>query len=93
MDTLWERSIPFYNIGLEAAVGIFKEYDKCLYVQDLTLIKVGCRNSNYIVNTNKGFFLLRICPLGDTSYKKEKAVSELLIAINIPRLLYISEIT
>ena len=67
MDNLWERSIPFYNIRSKEASDILIEYDKHIEILDLIPIKVGCRNSNYKANTNKGFFLLRICQLNDLS--------------------------
>lgn len=92
MDNLWERSIPFYNIGIKDVKNIFIEYDKHFEVSDLISIKVGCRNSNYKICTNKGPFLLRICPIGEISYKKEKRVSEMFYEhLKIPKLLFVSE--
>lgn len=93
MDYLWERTIPFYNINIKEITDIFNEYDKNFEILDLIPIDVGCRNSNYKVHTNKGFFLLRICPLNDTaSYKKEKTVSKLFYGyIRTPKLLFLSE--
>lgn len=92
MDNLWERSIPFYNIGIKEITDIFKLYDKHFEIFDFATINVGCRNSNYKVNTNKGFFLLRICPLNDVSYKKEKIISEVFSGrIKVPKLLFVSD--
>lgn len=92
MDDLWERSIPFYNIGIKEITDIFKQYDKQFEILDFIPINVGCRNSNYKIHTNKGFFLLRICPLNDSSYKKEKIINELFYGcLKIPKLLFVSE--
>lgn len=92
MDNLWERSIPFYNMGIKEITVIFTEYDKHIEILSYFLINVGCRNSNYKVYTNKGYFLLRICPLNDISYKKERTISELFYRyLNIPKLLFVSE--
>jgi len=68
MDNLWERSIPFYNMGIKEIAGIFTEYDKHFEILNYIPINIGCRNSNYKVHTNKGYFLLRVCPLNDISY-------------------------
>ena len=92
MDNLWERSIPFYNLGIKEVEIIFKEYDKHFEILNYNSINVGCRNSNYKVSTNKGCFFLRICPLNDSSFKKEKIISQTFYGlIKIPKLLYVSE--
>lgn len=92
MDDLWERSICFYNIELQEIIEIFKEYDRSFEILDFTPINIGCRNSNYKVDTNKGSFLLRICPINDTKYKKEQKVSEMFSEeLNVPKLLFVSE--
>ncbi|MDU1412680.1 MAG: aminoglycoside phosphotransferase family protein [Clostridium sp.] len=92
MDNLWERSIPFYNIGVEEIRDIFTQYDKHFEILNYFPINIGCRNSNYKVHTNKGYFLLRICPLNDISYKKEKIISESFYEyLNIPKLLFVSK--
>lgn len=92
MDNLWERSIPFYNIDVKEATEIFKKYDRQFEVVNLLSINVGCRNSNYKVTTNKGNFLLRICPINDLSYKKEQSICELFYeGLRIPKLFFICE--
>jgi Predicted aminoglycoside phosphotransferase len=92
MDDVWERSIPFYTIGIQEAIDICKEYDKSLTIVDLQPLYSGCRNSNYKVHTNKGPFLLRICPLHTANSQKEKTVSEIFSSyIRVPRLLSVSE--
>lgn len=92
MDNLWERSIPFYNMDIKKIIDLFAEYDKHFEILNYTPINVGCRNSNYKVHTNKGYFLLRICPLNDISYKKERTISQFFHGyINVPKLLFVSE--
>ncbi|MBD7911588.1 phosphotransferase [Clostridium cibarium] len=92
MDNVWERSIPFYNLSIKEITAIFTEYDKNFEILNYTPIYVGCRNSNYKIHTNKGYFLLRVCPLKDISYKKERFISELFYGyINVPKLLFVSE--
>lgn len=92
MDNLWERSIPFYNLGIKEMSSIFNEYDKQLEIFSYNPINIGCRNSNYKVVTNKGLFFLRVCPVNDESYKKERTISRLFYGcLNIPKLLFISE--
>lgn len=92
MDNIWERSIPLYNIGFKEIVDVFTEYDRTFKILNYTPIRVGCRNSNYKVYTNKGYFLLRVCPINDISYKKEKIINELFYGrLNIPKLFFVSE--
>lgn len=92
MDNVWERSIPLYNIGFKEMVDVFTEYDRTFKILNYTPIRVGCRNSNYKVYTNKGYFLLRVCPINDISYKKEKIINELFYGrLNIPKLFFVSE--
>lgn len=92
MDNVWEQSIPLYNIGFKEIVDVFTEYDRTFEILNCTPIRVGCRNSNYKVYTNKGYFLLRVCPINDISYKKEKIINELFYGrLNIPKLFFVSE--
>ena len=92
MDNLWERSIPFYNLGLREMEKVFREYDKNIEILNYNPINVGCRNSNYKVVSNKGCFFLRICPQNDFSYKKERIISEVFNEqVKTPKLLYTSE--
>jgi thiamine kinase-like enzyme len=93
MDHLWERSIPFYKTEINEIAELFQQYDKNILVLDFLPINIGCRNSNYKIQTNQGPYLLRICTPNDTNYRKEKLISELLSSkIHIPRLLYMSEL-
>lgn len=93
MDNIWERSIPFYDLQLKELEQVITEYDHRLDILDFYPINVGCRNSNFKVSTNNGYLLLRICPLYDTRYKKERIISESFYEhIKVPKLLYISEI-
>ena len=47
MDNLWERSIPFFELGLKEAETVFTEYDKYIRILNYIPINIGCRNSNY----------------------------------------------
>lgn len=92
MDTVWERSVPFCSISTDEITDIFKEYDKHIEIADYTPINIGCINSNYKVLTDKGCYFLRVCPLNDFSYKKERTISEAFRGrLNVPRLLFVSE--
>ncbi len=86
-DLHWERFIPVLDIGTEEANGIFREYDKSIGVLEFHAIRLGCKNSNFIVSTNKGKFLLRLTdPAG---FNNEVPVYELVKGrINVPDLLF-----
>lgn len=92
MDNIWERSIPFYRIGLADAAEIINQYDKSIEILELSPVNIGCRNTNYRVKTSQGFCFLRICPIGDPFYRKEKIISDTFSKnIKVPKLLFISE--
>lgn len=86
-DLDWERSIPIIDIKIDEIRGIFNKYDKTLIVWNFNAIQLGCRNSNFIVNTNNGTFLLRITH--SDSFNNEIIACELVRdKINIPNLLF-----
>lgn len=86
MDLDWERSVPIIDIKIDELKSIFTEYDKTLIVSDFNMIQLGCRNSNFVVCTNKGKFLLRITNIADLN--NEIIAFELVKGkINIPNLL------
>jgi thiamine kinase-like enzyme len=92
MDHIWERSIPFCSIGMEEAKEVFQQFDKSLEISELTPILLGCRNSNFRVKTEQQEFLLRVCPIGDESYKKDESIwKDLYKQFHVPQILYISE--
>lgn len=92
MDELWERSVPMYKISNLEVEHIFYDFNKSKVLK-YEPVNIGCRNSNYIVGTNSGRYLLRICPQNDKGYKNEKAVFEALYGlVNIPKLLYITKV-
>lgn len=89
MDNFWERSIPLYNIDLTEIKRIFHDFNNKLAVLSYHEVNIGCRNSNFIVDTNLGTYFLRISPPNDNGYVNEKAVLRLLKnIINIPTLYY-----
>lgn len=87
LDLDWERSIPIMDVKLEQIINIFTEYDKEITISDFSAIQLGCRNSNFVVNTNKGKFLLRIANISDLN--NEIIAYELMKdKINVPKLLF-----
>lgn len=86
MDTKWERSIPIHDISLEYIMDIFKIWNENIVVRDYRAIRLGCRNSNYIVSTQKGEYLLRVS-LDKKSYQNEINVYQKVDdVVNVPRL-------
>lgn len=86
-DLNWERSIPIIDVKIDELKSIFIEYDKTLIVSDFNAIQLGCRNSNFVVCTNKGKFFLRIANIVD--FNNEIIAYELVKGkINIPNLLF-----
>lgn len=87
LDLDWERSIPIIDVKYDEVRSIFTEYDKALTVTDFSTIQLGCRNSNFIVSTNKGKFLLRIANINDLN--NENIAYEIVKdKINVPNLLF-----
>jgi len=87
LDLDWERSIPIIDVKIEELKSIFTDYDKTLTVTDFNVIQLGCRNSNFVVHTNKGKFLLRTADIEDLNNEKiaYKLVKD---KINVPNLLF-----
>lgn len=87
LDLDWERSIPIIDFKLDELKSIFAEYDKTLTVTSFNAIQLGCRNSNFVVCTNKGKFLLRTTNSDDLN--NESIACELVKdKINVPNLLF-----
>lgn len=92
MDYLWERSIPVNYINRLELKMLFQKFQQDIEIINYRLVKIGARNSNYIVNTSKGMFFLRICPCESVGYKNELISYSLLKdIINMPTPLYIGE--
>lgn len=86
MDTNWERATPIYDISLECVKDIFSLWVNSTVVREYRAIGLGCRNSNYIVFTQKGEYLLRILP-DKKSYQNEINVHRKVAdVVNVPRL-------
>jgi Predicted aminoglycoside phosphotransferase len=89
MDNFWERSIPIYKVDLTEINKIFHDFNHRLTVLSFKVVNIGCRNSNFIVETDLGTYVLRISPPNDNGYINEKAVYRLFKnIINIPTLYY-----
>jgi thiamine kinase-like enzyme len=87
LDLSWERYMPVLRITRDEVKNAFTEYDHTITVSDFNAIQLGCKNSNFIVCTNKGRFLLRITDF--TEFNNEVAAYELVKGkINIPNLLF-----
>ncbi|MEA4890513.1 MAG: aminoglycoside phosphotransferase family protein [Clostridiaceae bacterium] len=87
LDLDWERSIPIIDLKIDELKDIFAEFDKALTVTSFKAIRLGCRNSNIIVYTNKGKFLLRITNINDLN--NENAAYQLVKdRIKVPNLLF-----
>lgn len=72
MESGWERTLPYIHITLNTAKLLFKDVLRENEIRYITLIREGCRTTNYVVDTvyNKRF-LLKIFYEKNTSYKKE----------------------
>lgn len=86
-DLTWERSIPIFNIKKDKIESIFNEYDANIQIKDYYTIELGCRNSNFIICTDQGKYLLRIISSNELN---NEAVSFNILKgkINIPKLLF-----
>lgn len=94
MNKSWERSIPFYQIDGQTANHLFSYFDSKLRVASISPLLEGCRNTNYVVqmHNSDATFLLRIFPINDDSWKKEKnLLSTLKSEIPVQQLYFISQ--
>ncbi len=88
MDEQWERSLPLYPLAEEEALALMRRWDDGIQRAELTPVKVGCRNSNFHVTTERGEYLLRLCPPGTIYWRTEKAVQSALAESGVmPRLM------
>ena len=88
MDEQWERSLPLYPLAEEEALALMRRWDNGIQRAELMPIAVGCRNSNFHVTTERGEYLLRLCPPGTIYWRTEKAVQSALAESGIaPRLM------
>lgn len=87
LDLTWERSRLLYDIKIDEINQIFKKYDKNIDVYEFHAIKLGCRNSNFVILTNKGKYLLRAVSSGELN--NEAAAYKIIKGlINVPDLYY-----
>ncbi len=87
MDICWERTYPYYQINLDCLKALFSFLGNREIIAT-ELIKIGCRNSNYILKTKKDNFLLRVTSQDHALVENELALNKLLTPIiNIPKLL------
>lgn len=86
-DLTWERYIPILDIGLEEISSILTAYDKAITVSGFQAIRLGCKNSNYVVETNKGKFLFRAASAAGLN-NEIPAYALVKDKIPVPRLLF-----
>ena len=87
LDLDWERYVPLMDIHIDDIQKIFAQYDKTLTVSGFEAIRLGCRNSNYAVGTNRGKFLLRVTNSAD--FNNEPVAYRLVKdRVTIPALLF-----
>ncbi|WP_454051927.1 phosphotransferase family protein [Clostridium sp. Marseille-Q7071] len=89
-----ERIIPFYEMDKGIVNHLFYLFDRNLVVESITPLLEGCRNTNYVVHikNNDSVFLLRIFPINDDSWKKEKKLlSVLKNEISVQKLYFLSQ--
>lgn len=83
-----DRYNELVDISLELACVIIKKYDESILVKSIFAIRSGRANSNYIVDTSKGKFVLRVCR-GILTYNNEIIIDRVLDkSIRRPKLLY-----
>lgn len=87
LDLDWERSIDLLPIAHGDVSSMFAKFDAKLVVTEFQVIGLGCRNSNYIVSTNHGKFVLRMSPVNEMN-NEEAAYHLLGKTINMPKILY-----
>ncbi|MDD4542356.1 MAG: aminoglycoside phosphotransferase family protein [Clostridia bacterium] len=86
-DLDWERSKPILDIDVDEIGNIFSEYKNDILIIDFSPIQSGCRNCNYVVNTSKDKYLLRISD--KSSFNNEITAFEIVKGrINVSELLF-----
>lgn len=92
MNISWERDIEAYKVNINDIKIMFSCFLKSDEVVDYNFVKIGARNSNYIVTTLKHKYFLRLCVINSEGYKNElMSYSLLKDKINMPKPLFISQ--
>ena len=87
LDLKWERYIPILDVSIDELKHIFAKFDNAIDIIKFNPIQLGCKNSNFIVSTNKGMYVLRI--VNNTVLNNEFAAYDLVCnIINVPHLLF-----
>lgn len=87
LDLTWERTVPIWELDISGITAMMDRFDKSIHVMDFTALRIGCKNSNFAVSTNKGKFLLRITD--KNGFNNECRVYDLVKGkIRVPTLLY-----
>ncbi len=86
-DLDWERSIPIYEMNRIDILNILLAFDSTIELNNYYTISLGCRNSNYVLDTNNGKLLLRVT--GANEFNNELAAHILLKdRVKLPDLLF-----
>lgn len=89
MNISWERDIEAYKVNISDIKLMFASFLKGDEVIDYSFVKIGARNSNYIVTTLKTKYFLRLCVINSEGYKNEFISYSLLKdKINMPKPLF-----
>lgn len=90
MNISWERDIEAYKVNINDIKLMFSCFLKGDEVIDYNFVKIGARNSNYVVSTLKSKYFLRLCVINSEGYKNEiMSYSLLKDKINMPKPLFI----
>lgn len=91
MDIYWERSCPYFNLDKSQIKEIFTIFQHN-EIDEVKLIEIGCRNSNFILKTKTGKYLLRVTSQDSALVANELALNqELASIIKVPKMLDYSQ--
>ena len=87
LDLSWERTLPLLDAGLPEITDMMASFDKTIHVTDFVAMRIGCKNSNFLVQTNRGKFLLRVTD--KHGFNNERSVYDLVKdKVRVPTLLF-----
>jgi hypothetical protein len=87
LDLSWERTVPVMDVGMAEITEMMVCFDTSIHVTDFTAMRIGCKNSNFLVQTNRGKFLLRVTD--KHGFNNERSVYDLVKdKVRVPALLF-----
>lgn len=87
LDLGWERSLPLIQADEDVIRECFGEYSASIRICRHTAITMGCRNSNYVIDTDQGRYLLRMAPAAELN-NESAAYGAFHGKVPMPKLLY-----